>query len=107
MNSLCICCTFLTRFVFVLVFIREGLRALVSSSQRREAAGMERSQKCLICTPLIASTVNEMLFQLQLAKDSGADVAELRVDHISDFNAESDLPALLKDRPLPVIVTPR
>ncbi|KAG0592010.1 hypothetical protein M758_1G202800 [Ceratodon purpureus] len=68
---------------------------------------MERSQKCLICTPLIAKTVNEMLFQLQLAKESGADVAELRVDHITDFNAESDLPLLLKDRPLPVIVTPR
>lgn len=64
-------------------------------------------QQCLICAPLIATTVKEMLFQLQLAKDSGADVAELRVDHIIGFNPELDLPVLLKDRPLPVIVTPR
>jgi 3-dehydroquinate dehydratase/shikimate dehydrogenase len=68
---------------------------------------MEQSQQCLICAPLIATTVKEMLFQLQLAKDSGADAAELRVDHIIGFNPEVDLPELLNNRPLPVIVTPR
>lgn len=51
--------------------------------------------------------MREMLFQMQLAKDSGADIAELRVDHIIGFNPELDLAVLLKDRPLPVIVTPR
>ena len=75
--------------------------------EKRKKAEMERSQRCLVCAPLMAKTVNEMLFQFQLAKDSGADVVELRVDHITDFNAEADLPVLLKDRPLPVIMTPR
>lgn len=60
-----------------------------------------------MCVPLVAKTVDEMLLQLQLAAESGADVAELRVDHIIGFSADSDLPVLLKDRALPVIVTPR
>jgi 3-dehydroquinate dehydratase/shikimate dehydrogenase len=93
--------------VFVSIYKVQERQFRTRGGGRRKRAGMERSQRCLICTPLIAKTVNEMLFQLQLAKESGADVAELRVDHITDFDAETDLPVLLKDRPLPVIVTPR
>ncbi|GJP40787.1 hypothetical protein CLOM_g439 [Closterium sp. NIES-68] len=41
------------------------------------------------------------------AKAAGADTAELRVDHLTEFDPSVDLPALLNDRCLPVIVTCR
>ena len=64
-------------------------------------------QGCLICVPLTATTVVEMRSQMDMAKGNGADVVELRVDHLSEFDVSADLPALLSARPLPVIVTAR
>lgn len=79
----------------------------IGRGREKKVALMDPSKQCLICVPLTAKTVKKMLFQLELAKESGADVAELRVDLISGFDAAADLPVLLKDKPLPVIVTPR
>ena len=60
---------------------------------------------CLLCAPLIATTVAEMIDHMELAREQGADIVELRVDHIIDFNPPSHLPMLLSRKPLPVIVT--
>lgn len=62
---------------------------------------------CFICAPLVPKTVPEMLHQMHLAKAQGADVVELRVDHLTLFSPDTDLPLLLSARPLPVIVTYR
>ncbi|KAH9552617.1 hypothetical protein CY35_09G075800 [Sphagnum magellanicum] len=62
---------------------------------------------CLICAPLVARSVSQMLTQMQEAKANGADVVESRVDHIPGFNAAKDLPVLLNARTLPMIVTAR
>lgn len=48
-----------------------------------------------------------MLHHMHLASCNGADLLELRLDRISNFQPQSDLPALLAARTLPVIVTCR
>ncbi|KAJ7522531.1 hypothetical protein O6H91_18G015700 [Diphasiastrum complanatum] len=62
---------------------------------------------CLLCAPLVAESVDEMLSQMRVAKKNGADVVELRVDYIQGFAPEMDLPRLIRGRVLPVIVTYR
>ncbi|MCO5551206.1 hypothetical protein L7F22_004705 [Adiantum nelumboides] len=62
---------------------------------------------CHLCAPLVAKTTEDMREQMHFAHSQGADIVELRLDHISHFNPPVDLPLLLKDRPLPAIVTYR
>ncbi|CAM6127337.1 unnamed protein product [Calypogeia fissa] len=61
----------------------------------------------LVCAALVGKTVDEMLEKVGQAKTGGADLVEFRVDYITDFNAERDLPTLLNARILPAIVTYR
>ncbi|XP_064972105.1 bifunctional 3-dehydroquinate dehydratase/shikimate dehydrogenase, chloroplastic-like isoform X1 [Musa acuminata AAA Group] len=61
----------------------------------------------LLCVPLVAKTVEQMMADMAAAKASGADLVELRVDHLSAFLPGRDLPLLLRDRPLPALVTYR
>ncbi|CAD5187374.1 unnamed protein product, partial [Musa acuminata subsp. malaccensis] len=61
----------------------------------------------LLCVPLVAKTVEQMTADMAAAKASGADLVELRVDHLSAFLPGRDLPLLLRDRPLPALVTYR
>ncbi|XP_068658360.1 bifunctional 3-dehydroquinate dehydratase/shikimate dehydrogenase, chloroplastic isoform X1 [Aristolochia californica] len=61
----------------------------------------------LLCVPLISKTVDKMLLEMGRAKISGADIVEIRLDHLSGFNPSTDLEILLKDRPLPALVTYR
>ena len=62
---------------------------------------------CHICAAITADTVVLMQTQMRQAKDAGADIAELRVDHVKAFRPDVDMATLLTDRPLPVIVTCR
>ncbi|EFJ08617.1 hypothetical protein SELMODRAFT_269650 [Selaginella moellendorffii] len=61
----------------------------------------------MLCAPLVAESVEEMLHQIKAAKASGADVVELRVDYINSFQPRVDLPRLIEGRVLPVIITYR
>ncbi|THU61586.1 hypothetical protein C4D60_Mb07t24880 [Musa balbisiana] len=61
----------------------------------------------LLCVPLVAKTVEQMTADMAAAKASGADLVEIRVDHLSAFLPGRDLPLLLRDRPLPALVTYR
>ncbi|KAH9329304.1 hypothetical protein KI387_001412 [Taxus chinensis] len=60
----------------------------------------------LVCSPVMGETVEQMLTQMQLAKDNGADCVELRLDCLNSCNPP-DLEKLLKDKVLPSIVTYR
>lgn len=60
-----------------------------------------------LCVPLVSKTVEEMKEKMGQAKAAGADLVEMRVDWITAFNAEKDLPVLLNGRPLPALVTYR
>ncbi|KAH9329302.1 hypothetical protein KI387_001410, partial [Taxus chinensis] len=62
---------------------------------------------CLLCIPLVAHSVEEMVSQMQQAHIQGADCVELRIDHLKNFNPQVDLQTLLKSRTLPAIVTYR
>ncbi|RWW75669.1 hypothetical protein BHE74_00016308 [Ensete ventricosum] len=61
----------------------------------------------LLCVPLVAKTVEQMMADMAAAKAHGADVVEIRLDHLSDFEPRRDLHLLVGDRPLPVLVTYR
>lgn len=62
---------------------------------------------CYICASLSANTVEGMLAQEVEAKETGADVMEIRLDLIHDFEAKRDLPRLMSARSLPAIITYR
>ncbi|XP_011627391.1 bifunctional 3-dehydroquinate dehydratase/shikimate dehydrogenase, chloroplastic isoform X2 [Amborella trichopoda] len=61
----------------------------------------------LLCVPLISHNVEDMLVQMNRAKASGADLVEIRLDHLEAFRPSEDLQRLLSDRPLPALVTYR
>ncbi|CAI7838809.1 unnamed protein product [Closterium sp. NIES-54] len=71
------------------------------------AGDVDSRSRCRICAAVTATTVGGMREQMAQAKAAGADTAELRVDHLTEFDPSVDLPALLNDRCLPVIVTCR
>ncbi|WOL18862.1 bifunctional 3-dehydroquinate dehydratase/shikimate dehydrogenase, chloroplastic-like isoform X2 [Canna indica] len=61
----------------------------------------------LLCVAVVGKTVEKMTADMAAAKASGADLVEIRLDHLPDFDRARDLPRLLAGRPLPAIVTYR
>lgn len=68
---------------------------------------MAQNRGCLVCCPVISRSVEETLEQMQQAKVDGADIVEIRIDLLNNFNPKADLTILLKERPLPIIITYR
>ncbi|MQL84348.1 hypothetical protein Taro_016852 [Colocasia esculenta] len=66
-----------------------------------------RNNSTLLCVSLVAKTVEEMLIDMGRAKAAGADVVEIRLDNLAAFSPRQDLERLLRDRPLPALVTYR
>ncbi|ONK61549.1 uncharacterized protein A4U43_C08F31120 [Asparagus officinalis] len=67
----------------------------------------EKFGSTLLCAPVVEKTVEEMVAEMSAARSQGADVAELRIDHLAAFEMRPDLELLIKNRPLPVLVTYR
>ncbi|KAL3537959.1 hypothetical protein ACH5RR_001325 [Cinchona calisaya] len=61
----------------------------------------------MICAPLMAESVEQMLKDMQKAKAEGADVIEIRLDCIKGFQPKKDLQILLRNKPLPIIIVYR
>nr|UIP35189.1 bifunctional 3-dehydroquinate dehydratase/shikimate dehydrogenase 1 [Leucojum aestivum] len=61
----------------------------------------------LLCAPLVAKTASEMRREMEAVKSQLADVVEIRLDHLASFDPKKDLEFLIKDRPLPVLITYR
>jgi hypothetical protein len=61
----------------------------------------------LICVPLVARTVEEMLADAVAAAAAGGDLVEIRLDFIQGFRPREHLPLLLRGCPLPVLATYR
>jgi 3-dehydroquinate dehydratase/shikimate dehydrogenase len=55
----------------------------------------------------MAESVDQMLVQMKRAKELGADLAEVRVDFLKNFSPRNDLEALIKQCPLPTLITYR
>ncbi|XP_057961053.1 bifunctional 3-dehydroquinate dehydratase/shikimate dehydrogenase, chloroplastic-like [Malania oleifera] len=60
-----------------------------------------------ICAPLMSQSVEQMVSDMYQAKAQGADVAEIRLDYIKNFQPRRDLEILLRNKPLPVIIVYR
>lgn len=61
----------------------------------------------LICAALTSKSVEDMIKESFVAKEHGANVVELRLDHILNFDPINDLKTLLSSSALPAIVTYR
>ncbi|XP_010674966.2 bifunctional 3-dehydroquinate dehydratase/shikimate dehydrogenase, chloroplastic [Beta vulgaris subsp. vulgaris] len=64
-----------------------------------------RRNSTLICVPIMDDTVDQMLIQAKKAKEQGADLVELRLDFLKNFNPNYDLEILIKNSCLPTLVT--
>ncbi|XP_059652601.1 bifunctional 3-dehydroquinate dehydratase/shikimate dehydrogenase, chloroplastic-like [Cornus florida] len=68
------------------------------------SVGMVRNST-MICAPLMSQSIEQMESDMHQAKKQGADVVEIRLDCINNFRPRQDLEILLKNKPLPVIIT--
>lgn len=55
----------------------------------------------------MGETIEKMKIDVQKAKQNGADLVEIRLDHLTTFNPSHDLHTLIQDRLLPVLITYR
>lgn len=55
----------------------------------------------------MAESVDEMLVQMRKANEAGADIVEIRLDFLKNFIPRQDLQILIKQSPLPTLVTYR
>ncbi|KAJ9561640.1 hypothetical protein OSB04_006800 [Centaurea solstitialis] len=61
----------------------------------------------MVCVPLMSHSVQEMVSDMYQAKIEGADLVELRLDCLKDFDHRRDLETLLRRKPLPAAVVYR
>lgn len=61
----------------------------------------------MICAPLTAQSVGQMVSDMRKAKAQGADLVEVRLDCIENFQHHKDLEIILRSKPLPVIIVYR
>lgn len=78
-----------------------------ASSAADEPAAPSAAQRTLLCTSLVATSVEGMLAEAQEAVANGADIVELRLDYLESFAPDTDLPRLISQCPLPAIATYR
>jgi len=81
--------------------------AMAAAAERATQSNALSDSKTLLCTSLTASTVSGMLSEAKEAVAASADIVELRLDYLQDFNPEKDLKMLLDNCPLPSVVTYR
>uniref|UniRef100_A0A5B6YYX0 shikimate dehydrogenase (NADP(+)) n=1 Tax=Davidia involucrata TaxID=16924 RepID=A0A5B6YYX0_DAVIN len=66
-----------------------------------------RKNSTLICVPLMADSVDQMVIDMNKAKASGADLVEVRLDSLKSFNPREDIETLIKRCPVPTLFTYR
>ncbi|KAK4379967.1 hypothetical protein RND71_001829 [Anisodus tanguticus] len=77
-----------------------------SGVEKMEGEAMRMNQT-LICAPIMADSVDQMLILMQKAKTSGADLVEVRLDSLKSFNPRSDIDTIIRQCPLPTLFTYR
>ncbi|XP_027353231.1 bifunctional 3-dehydroquinate dehydratase/shikimate dehydrogenase, chloroplastic-like [Abrus precatorius] len=84
-----------------------GSLSLEASNLQRGGDGGAGNSPTLVCTPLLGTTITDMLNEMRMAKEIGADLVEIRLDYVRSFNPRPHLETLIKQSPLPTIVTYR
>ncbi|KAI5324154.1 hypothetical protein L3X38_033227 [Prunus dulcis] len=69
--------------------------------------GMMMRNSTLVCVPIMAESVGEMVTDMGKAKGLGADLVEIRLDYLKTFNHNEDLRRLVKECPLPTLFSYR
>ncbi|KAI4303538.1 hypothetical protein MLD38_039151 [Melastoma candidum] len=72
-----------------------------------QISGGGRRNSTLICAPVMAESVDQMLGQIRTAKGQGADLVEIRIDFLKNFSPKQDLEVLIKQSSLPTLITYR
>ena len=67
----------------------------------------QANAKTLLCTSVTASTFAEAVNEIHQIAEEGADLIELRLDMLKDFNVEHHLQQLLATTNVPKVVTMR
>ncbi|PHT58830.1 Bifunctional 3-dehydroquinate dehydratase/shikimate dehydrogenase, chloroplastic, partial [Capsicum baccatum] len=75
--------------------------------KKMEGEAVMRRNQTLICAPIMADSVDQMLILMQKAKSSGADLVEVRLDNLKSFNPRPDIDTLIRQSPLPTLFTYR
>ncbi|KAM3752850.1 hypothetical protein ACB098_03G049200 [Castanea mollissima] len=78
----------------------------LATSDLQISGGIRRSST-QICAPVMAETVDQMLLLMRKAKELGADLVEVRIDFLKNFSPRQDLEILIKQSPLPTLITYR
>lgn len=73
----------------------------------RAPTAAETTSRTLLCTSVTGPTVQEALQDMQSIAQAGADIIELRLDMLTDFECEQHLAKLLQTTNVPKIVTMR
>ncbi|GAB2277534.1 hypothetical protein Dimus_012244 [Dionaea muscipula] len=77
----------------------------LTAALKLETGGNVRRNSTLICAPVMADSVDQMLVQIQMAKEQGADLVEVRLDYLKSFSLDQDLEILIKQSSLPTLIT--
>ncbi|XP_058222429.1 bifunctional 3-dehydroquinate dehydratase/shikimate dehydrogenase, chloroplastic-like [Rhododendron vialii] len=80
---------------------------LAGEGGRRNATVKERRNATAICAPVMAESVDQMLIQMGKARELGVDLVEVRIDWLKNFSASQHLDILIKQSPLPTLITCR
>lgn len=78
-----------------------------SGVKKMEGERAMRRNQTLICAPIMADLVDQMLILMQKAKTSGADLVEVRLDSLKSFNPRPDIDTIIRESPLPTLFTYR
>ncbi|XP_076948340.1 bifunctional 3-dehydroquinate dehydratase/shikimate dehydrogenase, chloroplastic-like [Bidens hawaiensis] len=61
----------------------------------------------MVCVPLMSHSVEHMVDDMVRAKNEGADLVEVRLDCLTAFEPARDLPTIVCNKPLPIVVVYR
>ncbi|KAI4373087.1 hypothetical protein MLD38_011250 [Melastoma candidum] len=78
-----------------------------SSTSTKMDGSSTQLNATLICAPIMADSVDQMLADLAKAKIRGADLVEIRLDSLKTFTPRVDINNLIKGSPLPTLFTYR
>ena len=70
-------------------------------------SALQATSKTMLCTSVTAKTFAEAVKEINSIAEAGADIIELRLDMLSDFDVEQHLEKLLGTTHVPKIVTMR
>lgn len=61
----------------------------------------------LICAPVMADSIDKTVIETCKAQELGADLVEIRLDSLKEFNPLEDLKTIIQKSPLPTLFTYR